>query len=57
MAMRTSGKSGGDLLMMTVPVGILLIFGIMSGGGLKNLLHMAELTLAAAVDFVSGLFS
>ena len=54
--MRTSGKGGGDLLMMTVPVGILLVFGLMTGGGLRNILHMAELTLAAAYDFVAQLF-
>jgi hypothetical protein len=56
MAIRTSGKGGGDLLMMTVPVGILLIFGIITGGGVRNVLHMAELTLSAAYDFVAGLF-
>jgi hypothetical protein len=55
--MRTSGKSGGDLFMMTVPFLILVVFGVMTGGGVKNVLHMAETTMWTAVEFVMAFFS
>ena len=55
--MRTSGKGGGDVFMMTVPFAILVVVGVMWGGGVGNVLHIAEVTLWTAVDFVKTLFS
>lgn len=55
--MRTSGGGNRDFLMMSVPVGILALFAVVSGGGVKNLLQTIERTLWRAMDWVIALVS
>jgi len=55
--MRTSGGGNRDLTMMAVPAGILVVFGLYAGGGVKNVLRMAELTLWTAVQWLTTLVS
>jgi hypothetical protein len=55
--MRTSGASGRDGFMMAVPVAILVIYGLWSGGGFFGVLRMLERTLWAVVNWVTHLFS
>jgi hypothetical protein len=55
--MRTSGGGNRDLTMMAVPLTILIVFGVYTGGGVKNVLRMAELTLWAAVEWLVALVS
>jgi hypothetical protein len=55
--METSGRGGRDVFMLSVPLAILLAFSILSGGGVRHVVHVLEVTLWAAVDFVRALFS
>lgn len=55
--MRTSGGGSRDLAMMAVPLAIFVVFGLLSGGGPRNVLRSLERTLWLAVDWVMALVS
>ncbi len=57
MAMRTSGGGNRDITMLTVPLAILVVFGILSGGGVESVLRSLERTLWVAVDWMAKLVS
>jgi hypothetical protein len=54
--MRTSGSGGRDGLMMAVPVAILVVFGVYTGGGLSHILHVVEVAMWTVFDGVRQLF-
>ena len=55
--MRTSGGGNRDLTMLTVPLAIFIVFGILSGGGVENVLRTLERTLWGAIERVGQLIS
>ena len=55
--MRTSGGGNVDLLMLSVPLTILVVFVVMSGGGVENVLRTVERTMWAAVEWIGALVS
>ena len=55
--MRTSGSGNRDFLMMSVPIGILVLFAAVSGGGFRGVLVTIERTLWQAVDWIVALVS
>ena len=55
--MRTSGGGNRDLMMMTVPLAIFIAFGVLSGGGVDDVLRMLERTLWGAIEWVGRLVS
>ena len=55
--MRTSGHSNSDIFMNAVPIGILLVFVLIMGGGVTNTLHTVEVYLAQFANWVSTLIS
>ena len=55
--MRTSGSGNRDLAMMGVPFAILVVYGLMTGGGLTNVLRMLERNLWTAAESVMLFFS
>jgi hypothetical protein len=55
--MRTSGAGNRDLLMVGVPVGALVVFGMISGGGVRGVLVTIERTLWRAVEWMLVLVS
>jgi hypothetical protein len=57
MAIRTSGGGNRDITMLTVPLAILVVFGILSGGGVESVLRSLERTLWVAVDWMAKLVS
>jgi hypothetical protein len=57
MAIRTSGGGNRDITMLTVPLAILVVFGILSGGGVESVLRSLERTLWVAVDWMTKLVS
>jgi hypothetical protein len=54
---RTSGHSNSDIFMNAVPIGILLVFGLIMGGGVTNTLHTMEVYLAQFAQWLSALVS
>ena len=55
--MRTSGRGNRDLTMVTVPLVMLVVFGLWSGGGVTGVLKSMERVLWVAVDWVGQLFA
>ena len=55
--MRTSGASNRDLTMLTVPLLMLVGFGVFSGGGLTGVLKTLERTLWSAVEWLGQLIA
>jgi hypothetical protein len=55
--MRTSGGGNRDLTMLTVPLAILIVFAVLSGGGVEGVLRTVERTLWAAIEWVGVLVS
>jgi hypothetical protein len=55
--MRTSGGGNRDFLMMGVPVGILVVYGLLSGGGFRSVLFTIERALWRGVEWVVALVS
>ena len=55
--MRTSGRGSFDLLMLSVPLAILVVFGVMSGGGVENILRTCERAMWSAVEWIGTLMS
>ena len=53
--MRTSGGGNRDLTMMTVPLAIFIVFGVLSGGGVDGVLRTLERTLWVMADWVGQL--
>jgi hypothetical protein len=53
--MRTSGGGDRDLTMLTVPLLMLVAFGLSSGGGVMAVLRTLERTLWAAMDWLGHL--
>jgi hypothetical protein len=54
--MRTSGSGSRDVLMLTVPLSILVFFGIGAAGGITPFLRLIEGTLEAFGGWVMTLF-
>jgi hypothetical protein len=55
--MKTSGRGERDYAMMIVPLAILIVYGVYSGGGVTGVLRTMERTLWAAVDWFGQLIS
>ena len=55
--MRTSGGGNRDLTMLTVPLAIFIVFVVLSGGGVNDVLRTLERTLRGAMEWVSRLVS
>jgi hypothetical protein len=55
--MRTSGSGNRDILMLSIPLAMLLVYGLMTGGGIGQLLRTVERTLWTTVDSVKVFFS
>ena len=55
--MRTSGRGNRDLTMLTVPLLMLIVFAVWSGGGVSAILRTAERTLWTAVDWLTQLIA
>ena len=55
--MRTSGAGNRDLTMLTVPLLMIIGFGILSGGGVHEALRTIERTLWALIDWIGRLVS
>jgi hypothetical protein len=55
--MRTSGGGNRDFMMMTVPLAIFIVFGVLSGGGLMSTLRTLERTLWGAFEWVGRFVS
>jgi hypothetical protein len=53
--MRTSGRGERDLLMMSVPLSIFIVYGVYAGGGVTNILRTLERTLWAVVEWAGQL--
>ena len=51
--MRTSGGGNRDLTMMTVPLAIFIVYGVLSGGGVDGVLRTLERSLWGAIEWVS----
>src|SRR5262245_44469430 len=54
---RTSGRGNTDLGMLSIPLALLIVYAIYSGGGLHSVLRTFERTLWVVVDGVVRLFS
>ena len=54
---RTSGRGNTDLGMLSVPLALLIVYAIYSGGGLSNVLRALERTLWVILESVAKLFS
>jgi hypothetical protein len=55
--MRASGKGDRDILMLTVPLAILVVYGLVSGGGVRHTMHTVELALWTVMDWVRTLLA
>lgn len=55
--MRTSGAGNRDLTMLTVPLVMLVAYGVLTGGGLTGVLKTLERTLWAAVEWAGQLIA
>jgi hypothetical protein len=55
--MRTSGGGNRDLMMLGIPLAMLVMYGLLTGGGFGNVLRVLERTLWTAVDSFSAFFS
>jgi hypothetical protein len=55
--MRTSGGGNRDLTMLIVPLLMFVGFGILTGGGVENILRTLERSLWAVLDWVGHLVS
>jgi hypothetical protein len=55
--MRASGKGDRDILMLTVPLAILVLYGLVSGGGISHTLRTVELALGTVMDWVRTLLA
>jgi hypothetical protein len=55
--MRTSGAGNRDLTMLTVPLVMLVVFGLWSGGGVTGVLKSMERVLWVAVDWLGQLIA
>ena len=55
--MRTSGGGNRDLTMLIVPLLMFLGFGILTGGGVENVLRTLERSLWTVLDWVGDLAS
>ena len=55
--MRTSGAGNRDLTMLTVPLVMLVVFGLWSGGGVTGVLKSMERALWVAVDWLGQLIA
>jgi hypothetical protein len=55
--MRTSGGGNRDLTMLTVPLAIFIVFGILSGGGVESVLRTLERTLWGAIEWMGHFIS
>jgi hypothetical protein len=55
--MRTSGGGNRDYTMMTIPLAIFIVFGVLSGGGVDGVLRSLERTLWGAIEWVGRLVS
>ena len=54
---RTSGRGNTDLGMLSVPLALLIVYAIYTGGGVHSVLRTLERTLWVVVDSVGQLFS
>jgi hypothetical protein len=54
---RTSGRGNTDLGMLSVPLALLVVYAIYSGGGVSNVLRTLERTLWVLVDSIGQLVS
>jgi hypothetical protein len=54
---RTSGRGNTDLGMLSVPLVLLIVYAVYSGGGVHSVLRTLERTLWVAVDWGARLFS
>jgi hypothetical protein len=54
---RTSGRGNTDLGMLSVPLALLIVYAIYSGGGVSNVLRALERTLWVLVDSIGQLIS
>ena len=54
---RTSGRGNTDLGMLSVPLALLIVYAIYSGGGVSNVLRALERTLWVFVDSIGQLIS
>ena len=54
---RTSGRGNTDLGMLSVPLALLIVYAIYSGGGVENVLRALERTLWVVVDWIGQLIS
>ena len=54
---RISGRGNTDLGMLSVPLALLIVYAIYSGGGLSNVLRALERTLWVFVDGIGQLIS
>jgi len=55
--MRSSGGGNRDLTMLTVPFAILIVFVLVSGGGVEGVLRTLERTLWRAIEWVGRFVS
>jgi hypothetical protein len=55
--MRTSGGGNRDLTMLTVPLLMLVAFGLVNGDGVTGVLKTVERTLWAAFDWLGQLLA
>jgi hypothetical protein len=55
--MRTSGAGNRDLSMLTVPLVMLVGFGVWTGGGVTGVLKSMERALWVAVDWLGQLIA
>jgi hypothetical protein len=54
---RTSGRGNTDLGMLSVPLALLIVYAIYTGGGVGSVLRTFERTLWVVVDWVGQLIS
>ena len=54
---RTSGRGNTDLGTLSVPLALLIVYAIYSGGGVSTVLRTVERTLWVFVDWVGQLVS
>ena len=54
---RTSGRGNTDLGMLSVPLALLIVYAIYSGGGLHSVLRTFERTLWGILDWVGRFIS
>ena len=54
---RTSGRGNTDLGMLSVPLALLIVYAIYSGGGVTSVLRTLERTLWVFVDGIGQLIS